>query len=89
MFSVIKEVFGVSNLSEWAARFADNVRLCQLEEENNVTGLYQTQERYGDGVPCYSYTNPVYHVWINDKWALSCMSYHDAYAYYENHKKEV
>ena len=77
----------LSKLSEWAARFADNVRLCQLEKENETTGLYQTQEKYGDGNPRYSFTNPIYHVWINDKWEMSCVNYLSAYAYYEKHKK--
>ena len=42
----------MSKLSEWAARFGDNVRLYMLEKENDTTGLFQTQEVYGDGIPC-------------------------------------
>lgn len=79
----------MSNISEWAARFTDNVRLYKLEGDSDTTGLFQTQERYGDGVPCYSYTNPVYHVWINDKWELSCMNYREAVTVYENRLKEL
>lgn len=76
----------MSKLSEWAARFDDNVRLYMLEKENDTTGLFQTQEVYGNGIPCYSFTNPVYHVWINDKWEMSCINYMSAYAYYKKHK---
>ena len=79
----------MSELSKWASRFEDNIRLCILEKKNDTTGLFQTQQRYGDGVPCYSFTNPVYHVWINDGWELSCMNYLEAEAYYERRIKEV
>lgn len=79
----------MSELSEWAARFEDDVKLYQLEKKNETTGLYQTQQRYGNGVPCYSYTNPIYHVWINDIWELSCMNYLEAEAYYERRSREV
>lgn len=69
----------MSELSEWASRFADNVQLWRLESDSDVTGLFMTKERYGDGIPCYSYTTPVYHVWVDDKWVLSCMNYIEAY----------
>lgn len=52
----------MSNLSEWAARFGDDVILRRLEHDSDVTGLYETQRRIGDGVPCYSYTTPIFHV---------------------------
>lgn len=79
----------MSELSKWASRFDPSIKLCVLEKKNDKTGLFQTQQRYGDGVPCYSYTNPVYHVWINDGWELSCMNYLEAEAYYERRIKEI
>lgn len=79
----------MTELTKWASRFGDDIRLCELEKKNDSTGLYQTQQRYGDGIPCYYFTNPVYHVWINDGWELSCMNYLEAEAYYERRIKEV
>lgn len=79
----------MSALSEWVSQFEENIRLCQLEKQNDTTGLYQTQQRYGDGVPCYSFTNPVYYVWISDKWEMSCMNYLTANSYYEKRIKEM
>jgi len=37
----------MSNLSEWAARFSDDVILRRLEHDSDVTGLYETQRRRG------------------------------------------
>ena len=79
----------MSNLLEWASKFGKDTVLCQLEKNNETTGLYQTQQRCGNGVSRYSFTDPVYHVWINDGWELSCMSYLAAEAFYEKRIREV
>lgn len=44
------------------------------------------KERVGDGIPCYSYLNPVYYVWINDRMVRTGMDYR---AMYEIYKKEL
>ena len=73
----------MSNLSDWASRFRSNVLLFQLEKYGETTGLYKTQEKYGSGVPCFSFTSPVYHVWLNDRCVLSCGNYSEALKTYE------
>lgn len=72
----------MSSLSDWAARFGKNILLYGLESKNEITGLYKTIEKYGNGVPCYYYTSPVYHVWVNDKWILSTQNYAEAFKCY-------
>lgn len=48
-----------------------------------------TKTRIGNGVPCYYWTTPLYHVWINDKWELTTQNIHDAYAYYERRTNDT
>lgn len=72
----------MGTLSEWAARFEDNIILQRLVGEGN-SGVFMTYERCGIGVPCYSYTSPVYHIWINDKYVMSCMNGFEAMQIYE------
>lgn len=79
----------MSNLSEWAERFDDNTILYRLEHESGVTGLFKTQRRIGDGVPCYSYTTPIYHVWVADKEIATTMNYGEAYQCYCKWKGEI
>ncbi len=79
----------MSALSEWAERCYKEGTICyRLESTNDTTGLYQTKSQYGNGVPCYMWTTPVYHVWINDKNITSTTNYRDAYAAYMNRIKE-
>ena len=79
----------MSALSEWAERcYKDGIICYRLESANDTTGLYQTKSQYGNGVPCYMWTTPVYHVWIDDKNITSTTSYKDAYATYTNRIKE-
>lgn len=80
----------MTNLSRWASTFNPKTQvLFQLESFNDVTGLYQCKERIGNGVPCYNWTSPVYHVWVQDKWELTTMNYLDAYEYYKRRCKEI
>lgn len=48
-----------------------------------------TKKKIGDGVPYYSYTSPVYHIWINDKCLFTCLDYKTAYEIYENERKYI
>lgn len=79
----------MSNLSEWAERcYAEGTIVCRLNSKSDITGLYSTKQRIGNGVPCYNYLSPVYHVWINDRNVTSCLSYLDAYAVYKEREDE-
>ncbi len=64
----------MTNLSEWANRFNANQYLYELEK-----GLYMMKEKQGNGIPCYSWSSPVYYVWARDKMILATMNYHEAY----------
>lgn len=80
----------MTDLSRWTSTFNPKTQvLFQLESFNDVTGLYQCKERIGNGVPCYNWTSPVYHVWVQDKWELTTMNYHEAYEYYKRRCKEI
>lgn len=78
----------MSKLNEWAEHCQqDGIEVCRLEHESDITGLYMTKKKIGDGVPCYKYTSPVYHIWINDKCLFTCLDYKTAYEIYENEKE--
>lgn len=79
----------MSELSAWAGRMKPAEQLYCLESENDTTGLYMMKERIGNGVPCYSYTSPIYFVWIDDVNVFNTMDYRTAYAVYENRRKEM
>lgn len=80
----------MSALNDWAERCYKQGIVCwQLESNSQITGLYVTKERIGNGVPCYNWTSPVYHVWIEDKNVLSCMDYRQAYEIYKNRVEEI
>jgi len=80
----------MTNLEQWASTFDNKTQhLYQLEKHNKTTGIYMTKDRYGNGVPCYYWTTPLYHVWINDKWELTTQNIHDAYACYERRTNDT
>lgn len=80
----------MSKLNEWAERCQqDGIEVWRLEHESDIKGLYMTKKKIGDGVPCYSYTSPVYHIWINDKCLFTCLDYKTAYEIYENERKYI
>ncbi len=77
----------MSELSKWAERcYADGIEVWRFEHESDITGLYMTKKKIGDGIPCYSWTTPIYHVWVRDKCVLSCMNYREAYDRYGKEK---
>lgn len=57
----------------------DNLWL--LESKGSVR-LLKVNRLIGDGIPCYYYTNPVYHVWVGDNWALRTTNYQEALMVY-------
>lgn len=78
----------MSELEQWANRFRENQYLYTLQRHGETTGLFEMKERYGDGVPCYNWTSPVFYVWVNDKCMLACMNYREACDIYELRRKE-
>ena len=84
-----EEEMAKTELSQWAERFDKNTFLYELEHESDTTGLFKTQRRYGDGIPSYSYTTPLYHVWVNDRELLVTMNYREAYQLYCKWKGEM
>lgn len=79
----------MSNVSEWAERCqVQGIRLYRLEHESDVTALFQTKEQIGNGIPCYNWTTPVYHVWIDDKNVVSTTNYREAYGIYDQRRNE-
>ena len=78
-----------SEITQWAERFDKDTILYELERDSDTTGLFKTQRRYGNGVPCYSYTTPLYHVWVNNKELLVTMNYREAYQCYCKWKGEI
>jgi hypothetical protein len=73
----------MSNLSDWSERcFRQGIEVHQLKNYNEVTGLYMTKQRIGDGNPCYYYTFPMYHVWVNDVNLYTLVGYSSAYNLY-------
>lgn len=79
----------MSKLNEWAERCQqDGIEVWKLDHESDK-GLYMTKKKIGDGVPYYSYTSPVYHIWINDKCLFTCLDYKTAYEIYENERKYI
>ena len=80
----------MSKLNEWAERCQqDGIEVWRLEHESDITGLYMTKKKIGDGVSCYEYTSPVYYIWINDKNVFTCLNYKMAYEIYENEGKYI
>lgn len=80
----------MSKLNSWAERcYEQSIELYCLERDSSITGLYMTKEKIGNGIPCYNWTPPVYHVWIEDKNVLSCMDYRQAYEIYKNRLEEL
>lgn len=80
----------MTKLSRWAETFTPKTSaLYRLEAKNDTTALFSCKERVGKGIPCYGWTSPVYHVWINDKWELVTMNYHEAYEYYKRRCEEI
>ena len=78
----------MSELNEWAERCQqDGIEVWRLEHESDITGLYMTKKKIGNGVPYYNWTSPIYHIWINDKRVFTCMNYRDAYEIYKNEKE--
>lgn len=77
----------MSKLSEWASTFKPYDEVYCLERASDTTGLYMTKTRVGNGVPCYNWTSPIYHIWINDKQVFTCMNYRDAYEIYKKEKE--
>lgn len=85
-----KERIEMSKLSKWAERcYVDGTEVHCLEQLSNTTGLFMTKKKIGNGIPCYSWTSPVYHIWINDKELFTCMNYLDAYEIYKNEKEYI
>lgn len=79
----------MGKLSEWAERcYAEGTILHQLNSKSDITGLYSTTQRIGNGIPCYNYLSPVYHVWINDRNVASSLSYLEAYGIYKERESE-
>lgn len=72
----------MSKLSEWALRFKPNQELYCLESNGDTTGLFMMKEKIGNGIPCYSYLNPIYYIWINDSMVRSGMDYRSMYEIY-------
>ena len=80
----------MTNLSRWAETFNPKTQvLHRLEAKDDTTALFQSKERIGNGVPCYGWTSPVYHVWVQDKWELTTMNYLEAYEYYKRRCEEL
>lgn len=75
----------MTKLSQWAKTLD---LLWRLNGIDDCTGLFKSQERIGNGVPCYNYTTPVYHVWVDDKWVCSTTNYAEAYNIYESRLRE-
>ena len=80
----------MSKLSKWAERcYVDGTEVHCLEQLSNTTGLFMTKKKIGNGIPCYSWTSPVYHIWINVKCLFTCLDYKTAYEIYENERKYI
>lgn len=71
-------------LREWAERCCKRgIEVWCMEKDSDTTGVYMTKQKIGEGKPCYSWTTPVYHAWVNDKCVLSCTNYKEAYGRYQ------
>lgn len=80
----------MSELNDWAERcYKQGIECWQLESSSQITGLYMTKKKVGSGVPCYGWTSPVYHVWVEDKNVLSCIDYRQAYEIYRRNCDET
>lgn len=79
----------MGNLTEWCERcLAQGIWYYQLERHSATTGLFETKKQYGDGVPCYMWTTPVFHVWIDDKNVVSTTNYREACGIYDQRRNE-
>lgn len=80
----------VSKLDEWVGRCCtQDIEVHRLEYVTEGTGLYMTKKKIGNGVPCYGWTTPVYHVWINDRNEVSTCNYQEAYYIYNKRKGDI
>lgn len=77
----------MSKLKEWAERCrTQGIEVWCMGRDSDTTGLFMTKQKVGNGISCYSWTIPIYHVWVRDKCVLSCMNYREAYDHYEKEK---